>query len=634
MIKPFWSAVIAAIIAVLFISIPSAQQPGRILYVSRTALTCGGHTPCYRTIQSAIDASTPRDTILIQTGTYAEQLKIQKNDSKSATEADRIIIEADPSSAPGSVVLAGAPGPQCTDKFAIRLKRSKFITIRGLTIAGTGAEAIFMMGGNDGNQAIHIERNRIYGNGNSNCDGGISIARDNPDTLIVNNLIYGTGRNGIDFTEDDGGPHYIVGNTIYANGWNGINVRRNQRVILANNIIFQNGTASGTSGGRFGVLRESTSKPQPAGITLYNNLICGNAGGQIGGQINGPALDSSDSGNLTPLGNEGPGVSPSPGCNVATNIFANMKGPDGLLNTADDDLRLTSNSPAIDRGIDPRTLGLNINFNPLFEADFLLDVTRPRDGDRSGNAQFDIGAHEYVVPNRAPVANAGANRTVTELTATNLDGSGSSDPDGDALTYQWTQTAGPAVTLSNATAVNPVFTTPGVQAQTVLTFRLTVSDGLASSSASVNLTVIKANRPPVLNPLGNKTVAVGNTLTFTVSATDPDNDPLTYSVTSLPLPPNASFSTTTRVFTFAPTASQVGSFNLTFAVSDGRGGTASETISVTVTSGVTVNITSPANGATVPSGQLIVKGTVSTSTDVGVNDIGVTSPRGVARDQG
>jgi hypothetical protein len=133
--------------------------------------------------------------------------------------------------------------------------------------------------------------------------------------------------------------------------------------------------------------------------------------------------------------------------------------------------------------------------------------------------------------------------------------------------------------------------------------------------------VEKPNSSPVLSPVGNRTVNVGNTLTFTISATDPDNDPLTYSVAPLPLPANASFDANARVFTFTPTASQVGSFNLTFAVSDGRGGTASETITTSVTGGLAINITSPANSATVLPGQLIVRGTVTNSSS---GEVGVT----------
>ncbi len=178
----------------------NSQNSGRVLYVNRTDQTCAGQLPCYATIQAAIDASTAKDTVRIQSGVYAGQLTIQKNDFVNANETDRIVIESDPSADPGSVVLTGSAGPQCTDKFAIRLKQSRFITIRDLVITGTGGQAIVLMGGNNGIQGIHIVGNRVFRNGSNSCDGGIQIARNNPDSVIVN--------------------------TIYSNGWNGVNVAR------------------------------------------------------------------------------------------------------------------------------------------------------------------------------------------------------------------------------------------------------------------------------------------------------------------------------------------------------------------------------------------------------------------------
>jgi hypothetical protein len=616
-----FTVAICAVLSLALFHPVAAQQLGRVLYVNKTDKACNGRSPCYPKIQAAIDVSTSGDTIRIQAGIYPEQLNIQKNDFASADEASRIIIEADPESAPGAVVLTGSAGPQCTNKFAIRIRRSKFVTIRGLTITGTGAEAIFMMGGTNSNQGLNIVENRIYGNGSSSCNGGITIAQGNPDTLIVNNLIHGNGRNGIAVVDSDGGPHYIINNTIHGNQWNGVSIAPELDVFLVNNIINQNGTASGTSGGRFGVQVESSSRPTPERVHLLNNLVCGNREGEIFGQ----ALDATDSGNLSPHGTEGLGFTPSAGCNNADGVLANVKGPDGIANTRDDDFRLSSVSPALDGGLDSRSLGLSPLFNPILEADYYIDLTRPRIGKRGNHAQFDIGAHEYIIANQSPVANAGQPMTVTSGTIVSLNGSSSFDPDGDSITYHWAQTAGPSVALSNPTAASPVLTAPTVQALTILTFQLTVSDGLVDSSANVNITVTKPNQPPVLSSIGDRTVTVGSTLQFTVSASDPDDDPLIYSVA--PLPANAAFDPGTRVFAFTPVVSQVGSFSLTVAVSDGKGGAASESIRITVTAGLAINITTPTNGATVPSGQLIVRGSITNPTggEIGLTVNGVST---------
>jgi len=364
-----------ALPAVLLLPGSSSQQSGQIRYVNNTDPSCGGHSPCYTTIQAAVNAAIAGDTILIQAGTYQEQVSISGKNNTATTEASRIIIEADPQGTVGSVVLKGSVAG-CTNGHAVRFEQSKFITLRGLTITGAGGQAVSLLGGNNQNQAIHLERLRIFGNGSSECNGGITIARGNPGTLILNSLIYSNGRNGVATIDADGGPHYLIGNTIHANAWSGVYVTRDHEVFLVNNAITGNGTQSGSTGGRFGVSRESSTTPHPGTIHLLNNLICGNRLGEI----NGPALDATDAGNLTPTGAEGPGVTASPGCDLPGAVYASVNGPDGLPNTADDDFALATSSPAIDRGMDPRTLGLDATFNPLLEADSGRKCRAPQDG--------------------------------------------------------------------------------------------------------------------------------------------------------------------------------------------------------------------------------------------------------------
>ncbi len=130
---------------------PLAAQRPTTLHVNRADPTCGGQSPCFNTIQAAINAASPGHVIQIQVGTYPEQFSITaKNNFQGATEIDRIIIEADPVTQPGEVILTGAPGA-CTGNHAIRLQQSKFITIRSLKITGTGGQAISLLGGNNQN---------------------------------------------------------------------------------------------------------------------------------------------------------------------------------------------------------------------------------------------------------------------------------------------------------------------------------------------------------------------------------------------------------------------------------------------------------------------------------------------------
>jgi hypothetical protein len=128
---------------------------------------------------------------------------------------------------------------------------------------------------------------------------------------------------------------------------------------------------------------------------------------------------------------------------------------------------------------------------PMDPADltFTLTVT-----DSLGLPDVTPDAVVVTVTNQAPVADAGSNRTACSMCSVTLDGSGSSDVDGDLpLAYAWTQTGGPSVTLEGASAVTATFTAPGTSSTpVVLTFSLVVTDslGLADTTAdAVTITV-------------------------------------------------------------------------------------------------------------------------------------------------
>jgi hypothetical protein len=141
--------------------------------------------------------------------------------------------------------------------------------------------------------------------------------------------------------------------------------------------------------------------------------------------------------------------------------------------------------------------------------------------------------------NHPPVADAGVDQTVSEGSPVTLNGVGSYDIDGDVLTYTWSQTSGTSVILSDPQSPTPTFTAPTVgMGGTLLTFVLTVSDGVYSSTDTVNTSVQNINHPPIANAGSDQTKDEGSLVTLDGTASsDPDSDPITYSWVQVSGPP-------------------------------------------------------------------------------------------------
>ena len=136
----------------------------------------------------------------------------------------------------------------------------------------------------------------------------------------------------------------------------------------------------------------------------------------------------------------------------------------------------------------------------------------------------------FLNANRAPVANAGSNRTgVSSGSLVTLDGTGSTDPEGLALTYSWSQVAGTSVTLTGATTATPSFTTPLTAVGLSLGFRLTVTDPQGKTATSNVSVVVLANRPPAANAGADQIVPRQRLVTLDgTGSSDPDGQVLTY----------------------------------------------------------------------------------------------------------
>jgi hypothetical protein len=185
-------------------------------------------------------------------------------------------------------------------------------------------------------------------------------------------------------------------------------------------------------------------------------------------------------------------------------------------------------------------------------------------------------------PNSAPVASAGADQSASVGAEVTLEGGGSSDPDGDPLTFAWRSLSSPGgitVSLEDGATAQAKFTPT---AAGVYAFELTVSDGELAARDTVLVTVGAANRVPVVDAGPDQSITLGAVATIAATASDPDGDPLTYAwiVASRPQGSTASLSAT-NVPSVSITPDIAGAYVLELTVSDGRGGQAIDSVRVT-----------------------------------------------------
>ncbi len=241
---------------------------------------------------------------------------------------------------------------------------------------------------------------------------------------------------------------------------------------------------------------------------------------------------------------------------------------------------LTYSVTGLPTGLTMSTSTLQISGTPATIGEGMATVTvSDSDGD-SDTLSFDW----TVTGNRPPVANPGMAQTVDEDAPVTLDGSGSSDPDNDPLTYEWSQTSGTTVTLSSTTAANPTFTAPNLLAQGTLVFSLTVNDGTVDSQpSSVTITVNADNDPPTAEAGDDQTVRTGQQVTLDgTDSSDPEGQALHYEW-SVPAGSGITLSSTTASSPTFTAPSTPTTLEFTLSVKDAPDNTAvKDTVTVTV----------------------------------------------------
>ena len=195
-----------------------------------------------------------------------------------------------------------------------------------------------------------------------------------------------------------------------------------------------------------------------------------------------------------------------------------------------------------------------------------------------------------VVPNQAPVANAGSAITISlPQNSTTLSGASSFDADGTIASFAWTQVSGPSSSVMTGT--NTGTATVSGLITGVYTFQLTVTDNNNATDndqvvVTVNPAPVKVNIPPTADAGPNDTLILPSS-TFTLNAgrsTDPDGNIVSYQWKLLS-GPNTPVNSSLSMPQVSLSGLIKGEYQYEVTVTDDDGATATSTMKIVVEDG-------------------------------------------------
>jgi hypothetical protein len=392
-----------------------------------------------------------------------------------------------------------------------------------------------------------------------------------------------------------------------------VNAGADKVITLPVNSITLTGTASDSDGTISSYLWTKQSGPSATmsgttGLTLsLSNLVAGSYVFRLTVKDNSNASAYDDvivKVNIAPTANAGADKTIALPTNTTT-LTGSGADTDGTIASY---LWTKQSGPTVTMGA---TNGASISLSDLLAGVY---VFRLKVTDNNGGSAFDDVTLTVTGSNIAPVANAGADKSITLPTNSLIIVGSGSDSDGTIASYAWTEVSGPTVTMSGASTTSLSLSN---LVQGTYVFRLTVQDN-GGATAIDDVTVIVSPAPnvnPVANAGADQSITLPtNSTALSGSGTDSDGTIASYAWAKVSGPTVTMSGANTASLSLSNLLEGTYVFRLT--VQDNAGATAIDDVTVVVSPAPNVNPVANAGtdqSITLPTNSLIIVGSGSDS---------------------